>query len=210
MPLKNVHACVIKPESAFEPGSLLTMEQDHDGKKYQVLIGKLKGESATSEHSYHYDTAVWKESEAKSHCADHKGEFEPAATDSGDGKKTACLPCGQRLDAAGTNQPGDQGVLGDAENEPTLRKVPLITDILCHYCEDPELMKYLRIVPEKVEDEDEGWAEPTESGQSLAGVIPWKQLYSPDQPRDERGRFGSGGSEHHEAARAIAAEGFAI
>jgi hypothetical protein len=40
------------------------------------LIGKLKGKTTTSTHSFHYPMAKWTSAEAKKHCGDKGGTFE--------------------------------------------------------------------------------------------------------------------------------------
>jgi len=86
MPLPGYHACEIRPLSDFEKDSIRTIKRKHEGKEYSVLIGKLKDETTTAEHSYHYDETVWAVGEAKMHCEDHDGTFEKAAEDKKDTK----------------------------------------------------------------------------------------------------------------------------
>lgn len=76
------HACIIRPIGDFQQNSIVTQQRDHQGKPYNVLLGRLKGQKTLSEHSYHYEPKDWTESAARSHCRSHKGQsFEPAAPD---------------------------------------------------------------------------------------------------------------------------------
>lgn len=75
MPFPNNHACLID-------GSLKVVgsqTRKHKGKKYIVRIGKKAGSSGSAERSYLYPKDVWTEAEARSHCKDHSGTFEPAS-----------------------------------------------------------------------------------------------------------------------------------
>ncbi len=77
-PIAGWHACRIKNPSLFESGSFVTQKRKHAGKSYNVIMGKLKGETTLTEQSYRYATGAWDEAAARSHCKDHKGRFEPA------------------------------------------------------------------------------------------------------------------------------------
>jgi hypothetical protein len=79
MPYPQFHACRLRQPSAFQPDSFKTMTRDHHGKKYDVIIGKLKGESASTEQAFRYPKDVWTTKLARGHCQSHKGiSFEPA------------------------------------------------------------------------------------------------------------------------------------
>jgi uncharacterized protein len=79
-PLPNFHTCRLRVPGDFDPDSFKTMARYHHGKKYEIIIGKLKGDDATTEQSYRYPKGVWSAKLAKGHCMSHKGiEFTPAS-----------------------------------------------------------------------------------------------------------------------------------
>ena len=79
MPYPNHHSCDLRPTSDFQDGSFRTMKRSHEGKSYNVIIGRLKGEDATAEQSYRYPKDEWIESQARAHCKSHDGvSFDPA------------------------------------------------------------------------------------------------------------------------------------
>lgn len=79
MPYPNHHACRIRNPEEFQDDSFRTIEREHEGKTYNVILGKPKGDDSMVEQSYRYPKDVWDESEARSHCESHEGTFEPAA-----------------------------------------------------------------------------------------------------------------------------------
>jgi len=79
MPYPNEHACRLRNPKDFQADSFRRDEREHDGKKYGVIFGRLKGKTAITEQAYRYNKKTWTAAEAKSHCAEHKGKFEAAA-----------------------------------------------------------------------------------------------------------------------------------
>lgn len=77
-PYENEHACRLKNPDDFEDNSFRSMNRSHEGKEYRVIIGKLKGQDSMTDQAFRYNKETWKEDEAKAHCTDHKGTFEPA------------------------------------------------------------------------------------------------------------------------------------
>lgn len=77
-PLENEHACRLRNPDDFQEGSFRSTTREHEGKEYRVIMGKLEGEDEMTEQSYRYPKDAWDESEAKSHCSEHDGTFEPA------------------------------------------------------------------------------------------------------------------------------------
>lgn len=76
MPYENDHACLVNPKITEILG---TQTRKHNGKTYKVRIGRAKGQrEGSSERSYLYPISVWSKSEARAHCRDHNGTFEPA------------------------------------------------------------------------------------------------------------------------------------
>lgn len=90
MPYPNEHACRLRDPNDFKPDSFRRIEREHEGKKYDAIMGKLKGQDTMTDQAYRYPKDTWQESEAKSHCADHNGSFEAASGDTED-----CLECGR-------------------------------------------------------------------------------------------------------------------
>lgn len=84
-PYPNEHACRLKDPSGFEPDSFRRTSRDHNGKKYNVIMGKLKGETSMTEQSYRYPKDIWDAASARTHCADHNGTFEVAVSAEYDG-----------------------------------------------------------------------------------------------------------------------------
>jgi hypothetical protein len=77
-PYPNEHACRLRdPETLNIVGS---GERKHNGKTYRVIFGKPKDkpEAGSVEQAYRYPVRIWSESEARKHCQDHDGSFEPA------------------------------------------------------------------------------------------------------------------------------------
>ena len=75
----NEHGCRLCNPDDFDPCSFRSMERDHDGKQYRVIMAKRPGEDTMTEQSYQYPKDEWKENEARKHCEDLGGKlFEPA------------------------------------------------------------------------------------------------------------------------------------
>ena len=78
-PYPNEHSCRLREPDEFKPRSFVRIERESDGKKYDVIMGRLKGETTLTEQAYRYDKETWTVSEARKHCNDHDGIlFEPA------------------------------------------------------------------------------------------------------------------------------------
>lgn len=77
-PYPNEHACRLRDPNDFKDGSFRSTERDHNGKKYRVIMGRLKGKNTMSEQAYRYNKGTWSTNEAKNHCISHKGSFEAA------------------------------------------------------------------------------------------------------------------------------------
>jgi len=73
-PYRNEHACQFHDSSGYD--RIARMTRKHKGKEYSVLIG-YKGDTS-EDISYRYPKETWSEEEAKNHCKDHGGQFEPA------------------------------------------------------------------------------------------------------------------------------------
>jgi hypothetical protein len=78
-------ACRLREPDDFQPNSFRRTPRAHDGKPYDVIAGKLKGEDTMTEQAYRYPKDDWDEADARKHCTDHDGKtFEPASE--GDGE----------------------------------------------------------------------------------------------------------------------------
>lgn len=86
-PYPNFHACQLKPPGSFKDKSFRTVYRKHDGKKYAVIMGKLKGESSMTEQTYRYDKEIWDTDDARAHCKDHDGKFEAAKVEKAEDKE---------------------------------------------------------------------------------------------------------------------------
>jgi HK97 family phage prohead protease len=77
--MPNFHACRLRQPGDFQANSFRTTEREHNGKKYNIVMGKLKNQDSMTEQAYRYPTEEWDASAARSHCSDHNGIlFEPA------------------------------------------------------------------------------------------------------------------------------------
>jgi HK97 family phage prohead protease len=66
-PYPNEHACRLRDPGDFEEDSFRRTGRQTAGKKYNVVMGKLKGESTMTEQAYRYPKADWPEADAKRH-----------------------------------------------------------------------------------------------------------------------------------------------
>jgi hypothetical protein len=73
------HACRLREPGDFEADSFRRVSRDHEGKKYDVIMGRLKGEDSLTEQAYRYAKDAWEADDARAHCQEHDGSFEPAA-----------------------------------------------------------------------------------------------------------------------------------
>ncbi len=78
-PFPNEHACRLRSPDDFKEGTFRRTSRTSDGKKYSVIMGRLKGETTMTEQAYRYDKEVWQAGEARGHCKEHDGSFEAAS-----------------------------------------------------------------------------------------------------------------------------------
>ena len=89
-PYPNEHACRLREPGDFQDGSFRREEREHEGKKYAVIMGKLKGEDKMTEQAYRYPKDTWSVEAARKHCKDHDGKlFEPAAEKESQGEHSS-------------------------------------------------------------------------------------------------------------------------
>jgi len=91
MPLPNEHSCRLRDPGDFQPDSFRRMEREHEGKRYDAIAGRLKGETSLTEQAYRYPKKTWPAREACAHCRDHDGDCEPAREEEGQGAAFAAL-----------------------------------------------------------------------------------------------------------------------
>jgi signal peptide peptidase SppA len=83
MPYTNEHSCRLRDPGDFQSDSFRRMSRDSNGKQYDVIMGKLKGEDTMTDQAYRYPKDTWTEAEARTHCKEHDGIlFEPASGNS--------------------------------------------------------------------------------------------------------------------------------
>ena len=78
-PYPDEHSCRLRDPDDFQDGTFRRMEREHEGKKYSIIMGKLKGEDTMTEQAYRYSKTVWTASQARKHCSAHDGTFEAAS-----------------------------------------------------------------------------------------------------------------------------------
>jgi len=91
-PSKDNHVCRI---NSGDYSTFRSEKREHDGKPYTVRFGKKKADGKMEEYEYFYPVGSWSASEAKAHCKNHKGTFEPAS-----GKEAltiTCTSCGESI-----------------------------------------------------------------------------------------------------------------
>lgn len=74
MPYPNEHACRIRQPGEFQEKSFRRIKQG----KLAIIIGKLKGQSSTTTQAFRYPKDIWTVEQAREHCKENKGRFEPA------------------------------------------------------------------------------------------------------------------------------------
>jgi len=110
-PYPNEHACRLREPSEFEEGSFRRVERESDGKKYGVIMGKLKETGSWAEQAYRYKKDEWGKNEAKKHCEDHGGRFEPAAE-----KADECEECRGKVETEPDKEKSTQMEIEDGRH----------------------------------------------------------------------------------------------
>lgn len=82
-PYPNEHACRLQDPDKYV--RFKRMARKHDGKTYYVIIGWTK-DGKSEDQTFRYPKDKWSESEARAHCKEHDGFFEPA-------KKSILIHC---------------------------------------------------------------------------------------------------------------------
>lgn len=82
MPYLNEHACRIREPLEDAPTRRVDGDREHNGKKYDVIYQEQEGKWV--DQAYRYPKDTWSEEEARGHCKDHDGKFEPAKKEKGE------------------------------------------------------------------------------------------------------------------------------
>lgn len=77
-PYANEHACRIREPGDFSKFRRQNGAREHEGKKYDVIYGQLKGSDKWTEQAYRYPKDTWSAEQASTHCKSHDGRFEAA------------------------------------------------------------------------------------------------------------------------------------
>jgi HK97 family phage prohead protease len=88
-PYPNEHSCRLRSPDDFQADSFRRTSRESDGKRYDVIMGRLKGETTMTEQAYRYPKDIWAAGEAKNHCKEHEGAFEAAMEEAIMGSKSA-------------------------------------------------------------------------------------------------------------------------
>jgi hypothetical protein len=80
MPYPAEHSCRLVDPSEFSEFRRENAAREHDGKRYDVIWGKLKSTGSWAAQAYRYPAKVWSAEEAQAHCRRNKGlRFERAS-----------------------------------------------------------------------------------------------------------------------------------
>lgn len=96
-PYPNEHACRLRDPGDFQDDSFRRTTREHEGKRYDVIMGRLEGEDSMTEQAYRYPKDGWTADEARAHCKGYDGTFEAAAEDEKQKYTCECLECGHVL-----------------------------------------------------------------------------------------------------------------
>jgi len=97
-PYPNEHSCRLRNPNDFQDDSFRRTTRRHDGKEYSVIMGKLKGENTMTEQAYRYGKDIWDKDDARLHCKEHDGTFEPASETREEKYQCECIECGYELE----------------------------------------------------------------------------------------------------------------
>jgi len=77
MPYPSEHSCRLRDPDSFEKDSFRRIKRG----KLSIIIGRLKGKTTTTTQAFRYSKDEWTEAEARKHCEENDGRFEPAASE---------------------------------------------------------------------------------------------------------------------------------
>jgi len=99
-PYPNEHACRLREPGDFQKDTFKRTSRKHEGKEYDIISGKLKGETTMTEQAYRYPKDTWDADEARAHCGDHDGIVFEAAKKGKVDEDTyncECIECGHKV-----------------------------------------------------------------------------------------------------------------
>ncbi len=67
MPYPNEHACRLRDPGDFQADSFRRVSRESDGRQYDVIMGRLKGETTMTEQAYRYPVREWTAEQARRH-----------------------------------------------------------------------------------------------------------------------------------------------
>uniref|UniRef100_A0A6M3MAE4 Uncharacterized protein n=1 Tax=viral metagenome TaxID=1070528 RepID=A0A6M3MAE4_9ZZZZ len=73
-PYSGEHSCRVKSPDSFQADSFRRIKQN----KLSIIIGRLKGKTTTTTQAFRYPKEDWTEAQARAHCKEQDGTFEPA------------------------------------------------------------------------------------------------------------------------------------
>jgi len=82
MPYPNEHSCRLEDPDKYESFKRKNCEEKHEGKCIDVIYGVKDGESEIQ--ALRYKTDIWDEDDAREHCEERGGKFEPAGDEEDD------------------------------------------------------------------------------------------------------------------------------
>jgi len=95
-PYPNEHACRLKDPDNYEKFARKNCAAKHDGKCIDHIYGIKEGKSELQ--AMRYDKEIWTEGDARSHCKDKEGTFEPAAKKKeNETYDCECIDCGHKM-----------------------------------------------------------------------------------------------------------------
>lgn len=74
MPYPNEHSCRLRDPGDFQPNHWGRINRGG----VSVIIGRLKGKTASTSQAIRYPKAEWTMEKARAHCEKHGGRFEAA------------------------------------------------------------------------------------------------------------------------------------
>lgn len=159
-PYPNEHACRLRDPDDFKEGSFKRVSRVSDGKKYSIIMGRLKGETTMTEQAYRYGIKVWEADEARSHCEDHDGTFEAAEKQ----EKTGRVLSAANLAKVQAALDALQTLLDEATNEEEPVKATLLAE------ETVKEAEKLEGVVAKLKAENEGF-DTKEAEQRIEAIL---------------------------------------
>ena len=159
-PYPNEHACRLRDPDDFKEGSFKRVSRVSDGKKYSIIMGRLKGETTMTEQAYRYGIKVWEADEARSHCEDHDGTFEAAEKQ----EKTGRVLSAANLAKVQAALDALQTLLDEATNEDEPVKATLLAE------ETVKEAEKLEGVVAKLKAENEGF-DTKEAEQRIEAIL---------------------------------------